>query len=123
VTEYVDEVWLLRLAERIDGDPQVNDLGPLFATVARHRARAMERDVYGSDWLKAAALLHTLARLDSLEHSNGQFAWLTTVGFLAVNGHHLEYPPKSAAALVMNTGAGLIGVQQIAVQLRQWVAS
>jgi death-on-curing protein len=123
VTDHADTVWLLRLAERIDGDPQVDDLGPLFAAVARHRARAMERDVYSSDWLKAAALLHTLARLPSLEHSNRQFAWLTAVGFLSVNGHQLEYPPKAAATLVSDGSAGRVGVQQIALQLRRWATS
>lgn len=123
MTHLIEEAFLLQLAERIDGDPQIDDLGPLFGAVARHRARAMERDVYGSDWLKAAALLHTLVRLPSLEHSNRQFAWLAAVGFLTLNGYHLNYPPKAAASMVNDAGAGLLAVQQIAVQLRQWATA
>lgn len=123
MSEFLEVAWLLRLAEQINGDPQVDDLGPLFATVARHRARAMDQDVYGSDWLKAAALLHTLVRLPCLEHSNGQFGWLTVVAFLKGNGHELDYSAKAAAQLVKDTAAGLTGVQQIALHLREWATS
>lgn len=119
-TEYVDVPWLLRLAEELPGDPQVDDLGPLFGAVARHRARAMEQDVYASDWLKAAALLHALATQPSLEHSNLRFAWSAAVGFLALNGHHLQYPPKDAASLTADAAAGRAGVRQLAATLRGW---
>jgi death-on-curing protein len=122
VSEYVEVAWLLRLAEQIDGDPQLDDLGALFGAVARHRAHAMGRDVYGSDWLKAAALLHSLVRTPALEHSNGQFAWLTAIAFLELNGTHIGYSAKDAAALVADTAAGRVGVQQIALNLRRWAA-
>ncbi|MFE0632788.1 fic family toxin-antitoxin system, toxin component [Streptomyces sp. NPDC058864] len=116
----IDVPFLLHAAEQIDGDPQVHELGPLYAAVARVQANAMERDVYGSDHLKAAALLHTLARLPSLEHSNLQFAWVSTVGFLVLQGHGLEYPPKHAAGLVRDAEAGRVTVEEIAVTLRDW---
>ena len=120
---YAEVPWLLQVAEHIDGDPQPDDLGPLIAGVARHRGQALGRDVYGSIWLKAASLLHTLARLPSLEHSNAQFAWLAAVAFLQVNGHTLDYPPKDAAALLRNVVTGDIGPQRIALQLRQWASA
>lgn len=65
----LDVAFLLHAAELLDGDPQVDDFGPLYAAVARVNARAMERDVYGSLFLKAAALLQPLAKLPCLEHS------------------------------------------------------
>ena len=99
--------YLLRLAETLPGDPQVDDLGPLYAAVARHQA---------------AALLHTLARLPGLEHSNRAFAWAAAVGFLAINDHTLDYKPADAVTLVKDVSAGLIGVQQIASALRSWQA-
>jgi prophage maintenance system killer protein len=120
---YADVPSLLRLAESLPGDPQVDDLGPLFAAVARHRAVAMEREVYGSVWLQAASLLHTLARLPSLEANNRVFAWVSAQAFLAVNGHALDYKPPAAVALVLDVAAGSMGVQQIAVQLRAWTVS
>ncbi|MDX2852384.1 fic family toxin-antitoxin system, toxin component [Actinacidiphila glaucinigra] len=116
----IDVPFLLHAAEQIDGDPQVHELGPLYAAVARVQASAMERDVYGSVYLKAAALLHTLARLPSLEHSNLQFAWVSTVGFLTLQGHSLDYQPKVAAALVRDVEAGKVIVEEIAVTLRGW---
>jgi len=104
VSQSAEVPYLLRLAETLPGDPQVDDLGPLYAAVARHQAAAMGQDVYGSDWLKAAALLHTLARLPGLEHSNRAFAC------------------ADAVTLVKDVSAGLIGVQQIASALRSWQA-
>ncbi|MFJ4849349.1 MULTISPECIES: fic family toxin-antitoxin system, toxin component [unclassified Streptomyces] len=117
---YADVPMLLQVAEHITGDPQADDLGILPAAVARHRSEAMRREIYGSIWLKAAALLHTLARLPALEHSNGQFGWLAAVAFLRVNGHTLTYEPKDAAILVRDVIAGEAPVRQIALQLRQW---
>ncbi|MEU6347007.1 fic family toxin-antitoxin system, toxin component [Streptomyces sp. NPDC046977] len=116
----IDVPFLLHVAEQIDGDPQVHELGVLYAAVARVHSSAMDRDCYGSDHLKAAALLHQLARIHCLEHSNLQFAWVSTFGFLALQGHRLEYPPKEAAALVRDTEAGRVTVEEIAVTLRGW---
>lgn len=120
--ERAEVSWLLRVAENIHGDPQLDDLGPLFAAVARHQARAMDRDVYPSLPLKSAALLHTLVRTPALEHSNAQFAWLAAAAFLDINNHPLSYSARDAAALVADAEAGRIGVQQIARQLRRWAA-
>jgi len=122
VTQFAEVPYLLRLAETLPGDPQVDDLGPLYGAVARHQAAAMGQDVYDSDWLKAAALLHTLARLPCLEHGNRAFAWATAIGFLAVNGHALDYKPADAVALVKDVSTGLVGIQQIASVLRSWRA-
>ncbi|WP_431964264.1 fic family toxin-antitoxin system, toxin component [Actinacidiphila sp. bgisy160] len=116
----IDVRFLLHAAEHITGDPQVEDLGPLFAAVARTQARAMDRDVYGSDAIKAAALLHTLAKLPCLEFSNLAFAWMSAVAYLQLQGHRLEYQPKVAADLVRDASAGRVGVSQIARQLRAW---
>jgi prophage maintenance system killer protein len=120
VTQFAEVPYLLRLAETLPGDPQLDDLGPLYAAVARHQSAAMGQDVYGSDWLKAAALLHTLARLPGLEHGNRAFAWSAAVGFLAINDRALHYKPDDAVTLVKDASTGLLGVQQIASVLRSW---
>jgi death-on-curing protein len=119
----LDVSFLLHAAERLPGDPQVDDLGPLFAAVARVQAHAMEHDVYGSVQLKAAALLHTLSRLPSLEHSEGPFAWASCEAYLALHGIALDYQPKNAVALVRDTASGTAGIAQIARQLRTWTRS
>ncbi|MFJ5220900.1 fic family toxin-antitoxin system, toxin component [Streptomyces sp. NPDC088354] len=117
---YATVPMLLQVAEHITGDPQADDLGVLDAAVARHRAEAMGQEIYGSIWLKAAALVHTLVRLPALEHSNGQFGWSAAVAFLQVNGRSLAYEPKDAAILVRGVIAGDVPVRQVALQLRQW---
>jgi death-on-curing protein len=80
----------------------------------------MERDIYGSLYLKAAALLQTLARLPCLEHSGEAFAWHATEAFVILNGRRLEYPPKAAVALVRDAASGALGVARLARQLRDW---
>ncbi|MFC1405677.1 MULTISPECIES: hypothetical protein [Streptacidiphilus] len=122
MTQFAEVPYLLRLAETLHGDPQVDDLGPLYAAVARHQAAALGQDVYGSDWLKAAALLDTLARLPSLEHSNRAFAWAAAIGFLTINDRTLDYKAADAVTLVKDVSNGLIGVQQTASILRSWQA-
>ncbi|ALV38108.1 hypothetical protein [Streptomyces sp. CdTB01] len=119
----LDVTFLLHAAELLDGDPQVDDFGPLYAAVARVNARAMERDIYGSLYLKAAALLQTLARLPCLEHSNERFAWHATEAYLLLNARELDYQPKAAVALVRDAASGTLGVALIARQLRDWTVA
>jgi death-on-curing protein len=119
----LDVTFLLHAAELLEGDPQIDDLGPLYAAVARVNARAMERDIYGSLCLKAAALLQTLAKLPCLEHSNEAFAWHATEAYLALNAHALDYPPKAAVVLVRDAASGALGVARIARQLRDWTVA
>ncbi|QER90363.1 fic family toxin-antitoxin system, toxin component [Streptomyces tendae] len=119
----IDVTFLLHAAEILDGDPQVDDYGPLYAAAARVNAKAMKRDIYGSLHLKAAALLQTLARLPCLEHSNEAFAWHASEAFLFLNGREMEYPPKAALALVRDAASGALGVAGIARQLRDWTVT
>ncbi|MEU2871980.1 fic family toxin-antitoxin system, toxin component [Streptomyces olivoreticuli] len=116
----IDVPFLLHAAELLPGDPQVDDYGPLYGAVARVYARAMSRDIYGSQHLKAGALLHSLVRMPCLEHSNDAFAWHATEAFLALNGHSLDYVPKDAVVLVREAASGTVGVAQIARQLHTW---
>lgn len=118
----IDLSFLLHAAERLPGDPQVDDWGKLFGAIERMYARALDHDVYGSVYLKAAALLETLARLPCLEHSNEAFAWHCAEAYLALMGHPLSYESKDAVALVHDSVAGRIGVGQIARQLKGWTA-
>ncbi|MET7987451.1 fic family toxin-antitoxin system, toxin component [Streptomyces sp. NPDC005281] len=119
----LDVAFLLHAAELLPGDPQVDDLGPLYAAVARVNARALEHDVYGSVFLKAAALLQTLVRLPCLEHSNEAFAWHCAEAYLGLNGCRLDYPPKEAVALVRDAASGAMGVGLMGRQLRAWSVS
>lgn len=119
----LEVTFLLHAAQLLPGDPQVDDFGPLYAAVARVNARALEHDIYGSVYLRAAALLQTLARLPCLEHSNEAFAWHSAEAYLALNGHRLDYLPKEAVSLVRDAASGAMGVGLIGRQLRAWSLS
>ncbi|WP_399895672.1 fic family toxin-antitoxin system, toxin component [Streptomyces sp. BBFR51] len=119
----LDVTFLLHAAELLDGDPQVDDYGPLYAATARVNARALERHIYGSLHLKGAALLQTLVRLPCLEHSNEAFAWHSAEAYLLLNECRLDYPPKAAVALVRETASGELGVARVARRLREWTVA
>ncbi|MZF54763.1 fic family toxin-antitoxin system, toxin component [Streptomyces sp. SID5594] len=119
----LDVTFLLHAAELLPGDPQVDDYGTLYAAVARVNARALERDIYGSLYLQAGALLQTLARRPCLEHSNEAYAWHCAEAYLTLNGCRLEYRPKEAVALVRDATSGVTGVGLLGRQLRAWSAS
>ncbi|GAB2628068.1 hypothetical protein GCM10027168_69770 [Streptomyces capparidis] len=120
MTHYATVPYLLAIAEQLPGDPALDDLGPLFAAVAAHQAAAMDTEVYGSDRLKAAALMQFLARNPALEHSNNLFAFAAAKAFLEANGHRLDAPPKDAAQLVADVVDHRVGIRETALRLRAW---
>ncbi|WP_434096927.1 fic family toxin-antitoxin system, toxin component [Streptomyces prasinus] len=99
------------------------DAPSLTALVARVNARAMEHDIYGSLYLKAGALLQTLAKLPCLEHSKERFAWHATEAYLILNARALNHPPKAAVALLRDAASGALGVARIARRLRDWTVA
>jgi len=120
VTHYATVPYLLAIAGQLPGDPALDDLGPLFAAVAAHQAAAMDTEVYGSDRLKAAALLQYLARNPALEHSNHLFSWAAATAFLEANGHQVTAPPEAAAQLVSDVVDYRTGIRESALCLRAW---
>jgi len=120
VTRYLTPQELLQIAQTLPGDPVCLDLGVLDAVCARAQAHYMGRDVYASEWLKAAAMLETVALHESLENRNEFFAWLVAETFLNTNGQYMHYEPEEALALVMRAKHKSARVQEIAAQLRSW---
>jgi death-on-curing protein len=120
VTRFLTPQELLQIAQTLPGDPACLDLGVLDAACARVQAHYMGRDVYGSDWLKAAAMMETIALHEPLEAKNEFFAWLVAETFLNTNGQTLRYEPEEALALVMRAKHKGAPVQEIAALLRAW---
>ncbi|TKA02238.1 hypothetical protein [Actinacidiphila oryziradicis] len=94
MTRFLTPQELLQVAQTLPGDPACHDLGVLDGICARARARYMGRDVYGSDWLKAAAMLESTALHEPLEDKNLFFAWLVAEVFLNTNGIYMQYEPE-----------------------------
>lgn len=120
MTHHLELPELLWLAERIHGDPAADDLGALEAAAFRHQAGRMDTDYYGSVWLKAAALLHTVVLLRPLEHSNHRFGFLAARGFLEANGITLDPEPAQLRDTLAGVEPGMAGVHTVARALRQW---
>lgn len=89
---------------------------PCSAT-ARPKATAFGEEAYGTVPLKAAALLHSLARNHALVDGNKRLSWLATVVFLDLNGFAPDLDDDAAFALVMDVAAGTAEVAEIADRL------
>jgi death-on-curing protein len=112
---------LLHVAERALGHPpEVRDVGLLEAAVARPRATAFGGDAYPTIHLKAAALLHSIARNHALIDGNKRLALAATIAFYGINGRRLVMSNDEAYDLIMGVAAGeLDAVDEIAQRLRR----
>jgi death on curing protein len=114
--EYLDLEDLLTLIRAL-GVGGVRDIGLLEAACARPRATAFGADAYPTLPMKAAALLHSLGRNHALADGNKRLAWLATVVFLDLNGHHVALADDDAFSLVVGVAEGRVDVEEIAEHL------
>ena len=115
--EYLDLEDLLGLVRALGVGP-VRDVGLLDSAAARPRSSALGETAYPSLDLKAAALLHSVARNHALVDGNKRLAWLATVVFLDLNDHAPDLDDDAAFDLVMDAAQGSVEVEEIAARLR-----
>lgn len=113
---FLDLEDLLGLVRALRTGP-VRDVGLLDSASGRPRSTAFGEDAYPSLALKAAALLHSLARNHSLVDGNKRLAWLATVVFLDLNSYEVGVSDDDAFELVMAAAEGSIEVADIARRL------
>jgi death-on-curing protein len=113
---------LLRIADAaVEGQVIVRDAGLLESALARPQATVFGSDAYPSLHLKAAALLHSLARNHPLVDGNKRLAWAATAVFLGINGHRVVTGQDDVVDLVLAVAAGsLDDLEKIAAQLAAW---
>jgi prophage maintenance system killer protein len=117
----IDEGWLLDVAQNlVPGDPDVTDYGALAAAVARHRHTVMGTLVYEGPRHRAAALLHSLARVPALESGNELFAAQVAYAYLHASGIQVKVGSQEAIALVADVVEGRCDVRQAAEALKNW---
>ena len=123
MTRYLTVEQALRVARAAVGGPvDVRDLGLLESAVHRPRTSVFGQDAYPDLLLKAAALLHSLARNHPLVDGNKRLAWLATYVFCAKNGVELDPDDDAAYDLVVAVASGSIDdVEPIAGVLRSFV--
>jgi death-on-curing protein len=120
--EYLDLEDLVQVARRaVGGDVAVRDYGLLESALARPRASVFGQDAYPDLHLKAAALLHSLARNHALVDGNKRLAWTACRTFLAINGQWISAPEDDRFDFVIRVATGAEpGLDEIAGQLRSW---
>lgn len=120
---FLDLSDLLHVARRTVGDVEIRDVGLLESASARPRSTAFGEDAYPSIHLKAAALLHSIARNHPLVDGNKRLALAATLAFYGLNGLRLTMSNDEAYALVMAVAAGeLDDVEGIAGRLESSTA-
>jgi death-on-curing protein len=71
--------------------------------------------------VKAAALLHSLARNHAMVDGNKRLAWTACRTFLAINGQWISAPEDERFDFVIRVATGVVpDLDKIAEQLRTW---
>jgi death on curing protein len=122
VTDSLDLEDLIDIGRAaVGGDPEVRDYGLLESALARPRASVFGQDAYSDLHLKAAALLHSLARNYALLDGNKRLAWTGCRTFLAINGQWISAPEDDRFEFVILVATGEVAdLDKIAEQLRNW---
>lgn len=122
MTEFLDLEDLLDIArEAVGNNVVVGDYGLLASALARPRASVFGQDAYPDLHLKAAALLHSLARNHALVDGNKRLAWTACRTFLAINAHWISAPEDERFDFVIGVATGaMTGLDEIAERLRSW---
>ncbi|MFC6597860.1 fic family toxin-antitoxin system, toxin component [Kitasatospora paranensis] len=103
------------------GDPQVTDYGSLLAAVARHQAEIFDIAVYPEPHDRAAALMHQLIRIPSLERNNELFATAVAYAYLVASGCTVATTAREVRSLARAIREGKLGVSGVAERLGAWV--
>jgi death-on-curing protein len=120
---FLDLDDLLHVARRTLDDVEIRDVGLLESAAARPRSTAFGEDAYPSNHLKAASLLHSVARNHPLVDGNKRLALGATIAFYGLNGLRLTLSNDEAYELVIAVAAGeLDDVDSIARRLEPGTA-
>ena len=88
----------------------IRDLGLLESAAARPQTTVYGKDAYKTFPIKAAALLHSLARNHCLVDGNKRLAWAGTRAFCLMNGFDLLMNIDEAEAMIHATARGELDV-------------
>ncbi|MEV7283209.1 toxin Doc [Streptomyces sp. NPDC093252] len=120
---HIDVSWLLDVQEAALGpdDVTVSDYSALVAAVARHKTRMPTLHASDPDtaW-RAAALLHSIVRLEPLPHRNGLFAAFVAAQYMDQSGEGIDPPYGALSDLVRKVRDTRLTVYTVAEALRAW---
>ncbi|WP_031038693.1 hypothetical protein [Streptomyces sp. NRRL F-5650] len=120
---YIDVPWLLDVQDAALGteDVSVTDYSALVAAAARHRTRMPTLAASNPDsaW-RAAALLHTIVRLEPLPHRNSLFAAFVTGQYMDQSGEGIDPPYGALSDLIKKVRETRLSIYDVAEALRSW---
>jgi len=120
---YIDVSWLLDVQETALGseDMSVADYSALVAAVARHKTKLPTLQAADPDaaW-RAAALMHTIVRLEPLPHRNSLYAAFVAAQYMDQSGEGIDPPYGALPDLVRKIRDTRLRVPEVAEQLRSW---
>jgi hypothetical protein len=118
---HVDLSWILEVARRAgQEDPVPEDYGVPIGAVERHRAVLAGQNVYHGTYARAAALTHTLGRLQWLERSNLRVAIAVAHGYLVASGVEIKLTQTGVTALANELKKPQSTAASVAAVLHQW---
>ncbi|MCX4595065.1 toxin Doc [Streptomyces sp. NBC_01549] len=119
----IDVAWLLDVQEAALAreDMSVSDYSALVAAVARHKTKLPTLAAADPDpaW-RAAALMHTIVRLEPLPHRNSLFAAFVAAQYMDQSSEGIDPPYGALSDLVRKIRDTRVGVPAVADQLRSW---
>lgn len=115
--DFLDIHDLLEIGKSLIPDFQVRDIGLLEAAAARPQTSVYGSSAYESFELKAAALMHSLARNHPLVDGNKRLAWAATRTFCLLNNYDIFNDVDSAERIVIGVATGELDVPKIAAGL------
>jgi death-on-curing protein len=124
VTIYLDsnDIMAAAAAAIAPAEVLVRDVGLLESALSRPRASAFGEDAYPDVWLKAAALMESLARNRALVDGNKRLAWVATRLFLALNDQDIGAPSAvQGDEFVRAVAQGQRELREVAHALAGWV--
>ena len=99
----------------------IRDLGLLESAAARPQTTVYGNDAYKTFPIKAAALMHSLARNHCLVDGNKRLAWAGTRTFCLLNGFDLVMSIDEAEQLVQATAQGQFDVQALSIKFQKHI--
>jgi hypothetical protein len=120
---HIDVSWLLDVQETALGseDMSVADYSALVAAVARHKTRLPTLQAADPDaaW-RAAALMHTIVRLEPLPHRNSLYAAFVAAQYMDQSGEGIDPPYGALSDLVRKIRGARLRVPEVAERIRSW---
>lgn len=109
-----------RVIEKTGGSFGVRDEGGLQSAIARPFQTFGGDDLYPTDFLRAAALLHSICNNHPFIDGNKRTALLGAAFLLHTVGVELEIPVDDGERFMLDVAQGAGSVEEIAQTLERW---